>query len=424
MKILVVHNHYRLKGGEDSVFESECAMLEKAGHTVVRYEKSNEDITADRGGRLSSLFPLRFVNKVLLALQTVWNWGTYHEMRTLLRQERPDVVHCHNTFPLISPSVYWAAAKERVPVVQTLHNYRLACLNGYLFRNAEICEDCLGRFPWRGVCRRCYRSSAMQSAAVAAMLLIHRALGTYRTKVSRYVALTAFARNKFISAGLPAVKIEVKANATDFGRKDWTTIRGISSERPRQDFSVVFLYLGRLSAEKGPDVLVDAWHIFQNSDSAVSRSARLVFAGDGPERQTLEKAAAGLRQIDFIGSVPKNEVPKLLELSSALILPSRCYEQFSTTAMEAMAAGRPVVVSKSAKAGTLVQDGVSGFFFDTGIATDLANVLSTLAQNPERIAAMGREAAAAFTSSSCVPERNVVRLEEIYRSCCTAASDS
>ena len=137
MTILVAHNRYRVRGGEDSVFESECRMLEEAGHRVVRYEKTNSDIP-DRGGRLG------------LVLRTLWNPETCREVRALIRAERPDVLHCHNTFPLISPSIYYAAAREGVPVVQTLHNYRLACLNGFLFRDGSVCERCLGRAPWRG----------------------------------------------------------------------------------------------------------------------------------------------------------------------------------------------------------------------------------------------------------------------------------
>ena len=200
MKILVVHNHYRLRGGEDTVFDAECRMLEEGGHTVVRYERTNLDV------------PRGVLGRVRTALGTVWSRRSYREVRELIRRERPDVMHCHNTFPLISPSVYYAAAAEGVPVVQTLHNYRLACLNGYLFREGHVCERCLGRAPWRGVCLRCYRGSLAASATVAAMLLVHRALGTWRRKVTRYIALTEFSKAKFIEAGLPADKITVKPN--------------------------------------------------------------------------------------------------------------------------------------------------------------------------------------------------------------------
>ena len=153
LTILVVHNHYQQRGGEDSVFETECAMLEAAGHTVIRYEKHNGEV--DR------------ISKLSLFAKTIWNFQTYREVTALIRERRPDVVHCHNTFPLVSPSVYWTAARQGVPVVQTLHNYRLVCINPYLYRNGRICEDCLGRSPIRGVFRRCYRGSFAASFTVA-----------------------------------------------------------------------------------------------------------------------------------------------------------------------------------------------------------------------------------------------------------------
>ena len=203
MKILVVHNHYRQRGGEDSVFETECRMLERAGHEVVRYEKTNLDLPSGAWGRIRTAFA------------TVWSSQSYREVRALIRREHPDVMHCHNTFPQISPSVYFAASAEGVPVVQTLHNYRLCCLNGYLFRDGHICERCLGHLPWRGVFRRCYRGSFAASATVATMLIVPRALGTWRRNVTRYIALTEFARQLFVKAGLPAEAIVVKPNACD-----------------------------------------------------------------------------------------------------------------------------------------------------------------------------------------------------------------
>ena len=254
--MLVVHERYRVRGGEDGVFETECSLLEEAGHKVVRYEKDNRDIP-DRGGRIG------------LALRTIWNQRTYREIRSIIRAEKPDVVHCHNTFPLISPSVYWAAAREGVPVVQTLHNYRLACLNGYLFREGHVCEDCLGRTPWRGVCRRCYRGSRAQSFVAAAMLLVHRLLGTYRRKVTRYIALTDFAKTKFVEAGLPAGKLVVKPNA--FAPPAQTRPASDSFSIQHSAFSIV--YLGRLSPEKGVDILLRAWAMLCNDSGGNSRPA-------------------------------------------------------------------------------------------------------------------------------------------------------
>ncbi|MCL1910516.1 MAG: glycosyltransferase, partial [Kiritimatiellaeota bacterium] len=194
MRILVIHNRYQRRGGEDSVFETECAMLEAAGHTVVRFEVSNDAIPHGLG-------------KYLFFFKTIWNRKSAREIRDTIRREKPDVAHFHNTFPLISPSAYYACAAERVPVVQTIHNFRLCCLNAYLLRDAKVCELCLGKNPWRGVARKCYRDSFAQSLAVWTMLTVHRALGTFRRKVGVYIALTEFGRRKLIEAGLPADKI-------------------------------------------------------------------------------------------------------------------------------------------------------------------------------------------------------------------------
>ena len=209
MRILMLHNRYRVRGGEDSVFEAERDMLRGAGHAVETWEKGNGDLR--EGGAFA---------KLRLACATVWSRSSYREMRQRIAAFRPDVVHVHNFFPQFSPSVFWACAREGVPVVLTLHNYRLACLDGYLFRLREcrICEDCLGRWPLRGVWRRCYRDSLSASAALAAMLVAHRILGTWRRKVTRFIALTDFAREKFIAAGLPAEKIVVKPNAVLISR--------------------------------------------------------------------------------------------------------------------------------------------------------------------------------------------------------------
>lgn len=410
MTILVVHNRYRFRGGEDSVYESECAMLENAGHRVVRYEKSNADIR-ERG----------LLRKIGLAARTVWNPSTVRDVKALIRAEKPDVVHCHNTFPVISPSVYWAAAAEGVPVVQTLHNYRLACLNGYLFRDGAVCEDCLGRAPWRGVCRACYRGSRLQSAAVAAMLLVHRALGTYRSKVSLYVALTDFAKDKFAAAGLPADKIAVKPNALvdprmGNRRNPDDPSGAINPDRLAPAPPSRVLYLGRLSSEKGADVLVAAWRILRETPgNGPEKRASLSIAGDGPEREALEKAAEGLDNVEFLGHVPKSEAVELMGQASILVLPSRCYETFGLSVIEAACHGTASVVPAGGSPATLVRDGVTGRFFESGDPASLAAALRDLISDPERLRKMGKAAREAFERSDCVPERNLAKLLDAYR---------
>lgn len=424
--VLVVHNRYRIRGGEDSVFEAECRMLEEAGIRVVRYEKSNDDIP-DRGGRLG------------LALRTVWNPATVREVRALIRLEKPDVVHCHNTFPLISPSIYYAAAREGVPVVQTLHNYRLACLDGYLFRDGRVCERCLGRAPLPGVCRRCYRGSLSASATLAAMLLFHRLLGTWRRKVTRYIALTAFAREKFVQAGLPAGKISVKPNAfvaSDEGVGLRATVERSGASAPGRQQRVV--YVGRLSSEKGVDVLLRAWALLQKEGGA-DQNARPSQApggpgtaaprhgpaptckiiGDGPERAALEGLAAELgiaSSVRFLGALPREAALRELAASDLLVFPSLWYEQFAITPLEAMALGVPVLVSDVARSGTVIENGVTGRFFPSGDSAALASALRDLLSDPAALRRMGDAARAAFEASDCRLDRNLARLLSVYAS--------
>ncbi len=196
MKIALVHNYYQQPGGEDEVFADEGALLEARGHQVVRYTAHNDRIAGMRAP--------------VLAQVTVWNRAVYRELRAFIRKERPAVMHFQNTFPLISPASYYAARAEGVPVVQTLHNYRLLCPNALFFRDGHVCEDCLGKsIPWPGVAHACYRGSRTASGVVASMLSIHRALRTWTEMIDVYVVLSEFARQKFIEGGLPSEKIVV-----------------------------------------------------------------------------------------------------------------------------------------------------------------------------------------------------------------------
>ena len=186
MKLLLVHNSYQQPGGEDRVFASELELLASHGHELVRYTAHNDAV--------------RRMSKLTLACRTSWSRTTYRELRAVLQRERPQIVHVHNTLPLLSPAVYYAARAARVPVVQTLHNYRLLCPNALLLREQRICEDCLGRqVPWPGILHACYRQSRAATSAVALMLGVHRLLGTWTRQVNRYIALTEFMRQRFIA---------------------------------------------------------------------------------------------------------------------------------------------------------------------------------------------------------------------------------
>ena len=273
--ILLVHNRYRQRGGEDRVVDSEIALLRDNGHKVVTYIPDNLDIS-QKGP--------------LLALQTIWNKKTYSDITKIIVTDKPAIVHFHNTLPLVSPSGYYAAGAMGIPVVQTLHNYRLSCVNALLFREGHACEDCLGNFvAWRGVTRRCYRNSYASSATVAAVSSIHRLMGTWRSKIDAYIALSEFSRRKFIAGGLPADKITVKPNLIS----DKPAI----DRRPRG----YILFVGRLSAEKGIEILLKAWE-------RLAHPVELRIAGDGPLADLVQQAAIRHSTINWLGEISKQEV--------------------------------------------------------------------------------------------------------------------
>lgn len=346
MKILLIHNAYRERGGEDTVFEQESELLRCAGHEVIAYQRSNAEI--------EGYSPLR---KLVLPIQLVWSSSAYAEVRQILRSTRPEIVHVHNTFMVTSPSVYTACKKEGVPVVQTLHNYRLYCPAATFLRNGEICEECVQHSLWRSVSHACYHGSHAQSAAVAAMLAAHRLRGTWANDVDVYIALTEFSRKKFIAAGLPAEKIVVKPN---FVHPD----PGVRSARTSGDYA---LFIGRLSAEKGVATLLAAWE-------RMPREIPLTIVGDGPLRHSLASWAQqkGLSNISFLGRLTRSGALDVLKRARFLVFPSEWYEGFAMTLVEAFACGVSVVVSRMGVMPEIVEEQRTGIFFRPGDAEDLA----------------------------------------------------
>ena len=236
MKIVIVHNTYKESGGEDIVFRNECELLKNAGHEVVEYQRSNHDA--------SKYVSIR---QLALAKNTIWSSDTRREFRQLLLRERPHIVHVHNTFVMVSPSIYWACRDAQVPVVQTLHNYRLLCPGATFFRDGKVCEECLEHGVWRGVRYGCFQGSSRATATVAAMLTTHRFLGTWSRLIEYFLAPTEFARRKFIKGGLPRDKILVKPNFVDPDPGEGHGDRSYA------------LFAGRLSPEKGLRTLLAAW---------------------------------------------------------------------------------------------------------------------------------------------------------------------
>jgi glycosyltransferase involved in cell wall biosynthesis len=385
VKVLACHNFYQQPGGEDQVFADETRLLETRGHSVLRFTLHNDDIA--HMGRLE------------VARRTLWNRDSYRTLRTLMASERPDVVHCTNTFPLISPAVYYAARAEGIPVVQSLHNYRLLCANSLMLRDARACEDCVGKFfPWPAIQHRCYRDNRAASAVVAGMLTTHRTLRTYRRMVSVYVALAEFSRRKFIEGGLPADRIVVKPNFVD-------PDPGIGAGR-----GGYAVFVGRLSAEKGLDVLLAAW-------SHLAEHIPLKIIGDGPLAEMVQTAAAADSRIEYLGRRNRQEVCDLIGDAACLVMPSVCYEHGPKALIEAYAKGTPVIASRLGAMAEQVVDGLTGRLFVAGDPTDLAARVSEFFRNAVSRVAM-RHAARETYEQRYTAEPNYRALLAIYQRAC------
>jgi glycosyltransferase involved in cell wall biosynthesis len=386
MKILLVHNQYQQPGGEDIVFEQERRLLQRAGHQVVVYQRSNEELEQ---------YSLR--QRLMLAKSMVSAKDTQREFARLLAREQPQVVHIHNTFVMVSPSVYLTCQRAGVPVVQTLHNYRLFCPAASLFRSGHVCEECIDHNLLRSVRHACYRKSRSATAAVALMVAVHRHRRTWDTQVNAYIALTEFARQKFIAGGLPPERIFVKPNFVhpDPGGHLSTGEHAV--------------FAGRLSAEKAVSTLLAAW-------SRLGRTIPLLILGDGPERKKLELQAANchLSSVSFQGQRSREDAWAALAEARFLIMPSECYETFNLTSIEAFACATPVICSRIGALQELVEDGRTGLHFTPGNADDLAAKVEWAWTHPAQMKAMGQAARLEF-EAKFTAERNYDRLAEIYQ---------
>jgi glycosyltransferase involved in cell wall biosynthesis len=366
VRVLLVHNSYRQRGGEDAVFEAERDLLAAAGHEVLEYRVHNDAV--------DGLSPLR------LAARTVWSGDARRELAVLCRRARPDVAHFHNTLPLISPAAYGGVRSTGVPVVQTLHNYRMVCPSALLYRDGRPCEDCVGlTLPWPAVRHGCYRGSRAASAAVGAMLAAHRALGTYRRNVDAWIALTGFQAELVSRGGVPRPRIAVLPNflAEDPG------VTGPAAPRGG------VLFVGRLTEEKGVGVLLAALR-------ELPRTVRLRVVGDGPLRPAVEAAARADARVEMLGACAPAEVDAQMRRAAVLAVPSLWYEGLPMTVVEAYARGLPVVASDLGGLAAIVEDGLQGVRVPAGDAGALARALGGLCAAPARLCAMGEAARATF----------------------------
>ena len=383
LSVVTVHNRYLMRGGEDEVFESEARLLEEYGCTVkmISQEMTN---------------PAGLVDKARVAINAVWSDGWYAKFRAQLEDTRPAVVHIHNFFPIISPSIYYACRDAGVPVVQTLHNYRLLCPGATFYRDGKVCEDCLHGSLLNSVAHGCYRDSRVGTAVAARMLSVHRGRQTWSKMVDRYIALTEFSRQKFIEGGLPAERIVVKPNFV------------LPDPGPGKEKGDYAMFVGRLVDLKGVPTLLKAWKL-------LPEPIPLMIAGDGPYRAQLEAElkSAGLSTVNYRGRLSRPETLAAMQKAKALIFPSEWYEGFPVTIAEAFACGTPVICSRLGSMQEIVVDRANGLHFEAGNAESLAAQVRWAWAHPAEMSVMSKAARAEF-EARYTAERNYEMLMDIY----------
>ena len=385
MKILLGHCFYRSSApsGEDAVYRNERSLLEGHDIKVIPFERYNDDI--DDSDVLS---------RIHLALSTSWSQQSYKAISDIIRHEQPDIAHFHNTFPQMSPSVYAACKKYNVPVIQTLHNYRLICPGALLQRNGHPCEDCVGINLLPALRHRCYRDSLAATGALTSMLIYNRIRGSYQSNVDSYIALTDFAASRLRAGGLPEDKIHVKPNFLP------------DPPEPGLGQGGYAVYVGRLSPEKGILTLIKAW--------AALKDIPLKILGDGPlMNQLTEIARSDSLPVEFLGSVHRARVIETVRDAALQIVPSECYEGFPMVVLEAYACGTPLLASRIGSLDEIVLDGITGLKFTAGDPEDLTNTIQSLWTDKEKLCSYRANARRQF-DDNYTAQANLHELLAIY----------
>lgn len=377
--ILIVHNYYQIPGGEDTVVANEKKMLEEHGHKVILYTRNN-----------SELKEMSKFRKMLLPLTTIFNPRTYKDIKRIIKEEHIEIVHVHNTLNLISPAVYYAAISEKLPVVQTIHNFRLLCPGATFYRDGRICEDCMTKGLSCAIKHSCYRNSKLQTSVCVISTKIHRLMGIYGR--INYICLTEFNKEKLLSLKqINADRVFIKPNFVEH----------IESFIPEEQRDNQLVFAGRLDKLKGIDYLMEAWR--QMKDKA----PKLVVCGTGPMEEWCRKFVSdNALNVEMKGFVSNEDVRKIIANSRALILPTQWYEGFPMSIVEAYSVGTPVVCSDLGNSGSVVQDGVTGRKFAPRSITELQSAvlecrnmcLSTLEEY----------------LNNYTPDKNNAQLEDIY----------
>ena len=386
-RILQVHNFYQIPGGEDVVVRNEKRLLEEHGHKVYTYYRSNAELK--EGGRLG---------KLCVPFTAIYSFKTVREVKKLIKEYQIDIVHVHNTLTMVSPSVFYAAFSCHVPIVQTLHNFRMLCPAGSFFRDNVICEECVQGGLKCAVKHKCYRNSKLQSFVSAAVLKVHRVLGTYR-KVN-FICLTEFNRNKLLALGdiVDAKKVFIKPN--------FTFAEGIEpSNVPEQE--EYYLFAGRVEALKGVDIAIKAFEQIPDR--------KLYIAGTGPMMDEMQAYVKehNIQNVKFLGYLQKEDMTEKFYHAKAVIMTSQCYEAFAMTIAEAYSYGVPVIAGRVGNMEGMVQEGVTGVKFTYNSSSDLAEKVKEFEQL-DRVTL--KENAREFYQERLRPEDNYQKLMEIYES--------
>lgn len=355
MNVLLVHNYYKIPGGEDTVVANEMNLLESNGHKVYLYHKSNDELDSYNG-----------IKKLVLPFNTVFSLKTYKELKQIIKREKIDIMHVHNTVCVISPSAYYAAFSCGIPVVQTIHNFRFLCPGATLQRDGKICEECIERGVFHACKYNCYRNSKLNTFALAFTTAFHKAIGTYR-KCS-YICLTEFNRNKLLEINRPEKQYIKPENV--YVKPNFTDHRSVVvpwSERKNQ-----IVYAGRIDETKGMRILLKAWEKIKDVD--------LVICGTGPEeewcRKTIEEKS--LDNVKMLGFTEHEQMMEIIGKSKALILPTQWYEGFPMVLVESFACGTPVIGSRIGNVGSIIQEGINGFVVDQTDANDIVKAVANL----------------------------------------------
>lgn len=394
MKILIIHNKYLQHGGEDTVFNEEFNMLSKNGHSVRKLEVSNESIN------ISSIF-----SKMIFFCKVLWNKQSNKIIEHEIREYQPDIVHVHNTFPLLSPSIYWKIKKMGIPIIQTVHNFRIGCSNGLLLRNNKPCELCINGSKINAVKNKCYKDSYLMTTNVVMMQKLHSIIGTFKRKIDRYIVLTKFTEEFLLKMNIDKNKISIKPNFVS--ETQFHNVAAPFSNDFNKYKSNSFVFVGRISSEKGIEFLL------KNFSEINQKNINLIIIGDGPLKSNLENRFKADTRIQWLGKLEKKEILDIVSNCVALILPSNFYETFGMTIIEAFSVGTPVIATNHGSLPYVVENHNDGLLFEFSNGKDLKEKIILLSENKQLRKNLSKNAINNFKKKYS-EEVNYMELLKIY----------